>query len=348
MYGIKHQELKWFSSYLDNRKQAVLCHNELSCFVDVTCGVPQGSVLGPFLFLFFTNDISQFTTDGCYLYADDSMIYASGDNILQVQQKLQQCVKNISSLYKVNRLKINIDKTKAMLIGSKSQLKSLNVDDFILSYDDTPLELVENAKYLDMFINCDISWDFHVQRLCQSTYYHISLLRRLHRIFPMNLLLQVYKSYIQPRLDYGITVYGCSTQKNIDLVQRVQNHAARLIMGNFDYINCRGIDLVKRLDLYTICERRDYFLTTLMFKAIHGIGPHYLSDRIDMHFDIHGYNTREAGSMNVYLPAVHKEIYRNSFLYLGGKLWNELSDFVKNFTNIETFKRNYRIYKILT
>ena len=256
------------------------------------------------------------------------MIYASGDNILQVQQKLQQCVKNISSWYKVNRLKINVDKTKVMLIGSKSQLKSLNVNDFIFSYDDTPLELVENAKYLGMFINCDISWDFHVRRLCQSTYYHISLLWRLRLIFPMNPLSQVYKSYIQPRLDYGITLYGCSTQKNIDLVQRVQNHAARLIMGNFDYINCRGIDLVKHLDLYTVRERRDYFLTTLMFKAIHGIASHYLTDHIDMHFDIHGYNTREAGSMNFYFPAVHKEISRNSFLYSAGKLWNELLDFV--------------------
>ena len=60
----------------------------------------------------------------------------------------------------MNCLKINIDKIKVMLIGSKAQLKSLDVDDFILSYDDTPLELVENAKYLGMFINCDISWDF--------------------------------------------------------------------------------------------------------------------------------------------------------------------------------------------
>ena len=117
--------------------------------------------------------------------------------------------------------------------------------------------------------------------------------------------LQVYKGYIQPRLDYGITLYGCSTQKNIDLVQRVQSHATRLMMGNFVYINCRGINLVKRSNLYTIYERRDYFLTTLMFKAIHGIDPHYLSDRIDMDFDIHGYDTREAGSMNVYLPTVH-------------------------------------------
>ena len=72
----------------------------------------------------------------------------------------------------------------------------------------TPLELVENAKYLDMSINSDISWDFPVQRLCQNMYYHLSLSRQLHRIFPKDLLLQVYKSYIQPRLDYGITLQG--------------------------------------------------------------------------------------------------------------------------------------------
>ena len=138
-----------------------------------------------YFYISLINDISQFTTDGCLTNLYDSMIYASGDNVLQVQQKLQQCVKTISSWYKVNRLKINIDKAKVILIGSKSQLKSLNVDDFILSYDEAPLELVENAKYLGMFINCDISWDFHVRCLCQSTYYHISLLRRLRRIFPM-------------------------------------------------------------------------------------------------------------------------------------------------------------------
>ena len=124
----------------------------------------------------------------------------------------------------------------------------------------------------------------------------------------------MYKSHIQLRLDYDITLYGSSTQENIDLVQRVQNHAARLIMGNFDYINSRRIDLVKSLNSYTIRERRDYFLLILMLKAIHGIAPNYLSDRIDMHFDIHGY---EAGSMNVYLPTVNKEMYNNISFILG-------------------------------
>ena len=125
-----------------------------------------------------------------------------------------------------------------------------------------------------------ISWNFHVRRLCHTTYYHISLSRRLRRIFPMNLLLEVYKSYNQPRLDYAITLHGSCTHKNIDLVQRVKNHAARLIMGNFDYINSRGIDLVKSLNLYTVCERRDYFLLTLIFKAIHG--THRTTFRIEL------------------------------------------------------------------
>ena len=210
-----------------------------------------------------------------------------------------------------------------------------------------PLELVENAKYLGMSINSDISWDFHVQRLCQNMYYHLSLLRRLRRMFPKELLLQVYKSYIQPRFDYGITLYGCSTQKNIDLVQRVQNHAARMITGNFDYINCRGIGLVKSLNLYNICDRRDYFLTILMFKAIHGITPTYLSDRIVMNFDVNSYDTR-GSDMDLYLPTLRKEVYRNIFMYIGGKLWNDLPEFVQNSTNIESFKHNYRMYKRIT
>ena len=190
-----------------------------------------------------------------------------------------------------------------------------------------------------MSINSDISWDFHVQRLCQNMYYHLSLLRRLCLIFPKDLLLQVYKSYIQPRFDYGITLYACTTQKNIDLVQRVQNHAARLITGNHDYINCRGIDLMKSLNLYTIRERRDYFLTILMFKAIHGIAPTYLSDRIVMDFDVNGYDAR-GSDMDLYLRTPHKEAYRNTFMYMGGKLWNELPEFVKNSRNIESFERN--------
>ena len=198
------------------------------------------------------------------------------------------------------------------------------------SFSDTPLELVERAKILGMFINSDISWDFHIQNLCKQMHYLLSLLRRLRAIFPENLLLQVYKSYIQPKLDYGLTIYGCTTQENLTLVQRLQNHTARLILGNF-----RGIELVKSLGLYTIAERKDYFPATLMFKSIHGLTPAYLCNQVVMNFDVNGYDTRGTESMNVYLLKFKKDIYKNSFLYKGGQVWNCLPDVVKYYYKLQ-------------
>ena len=247
------------------------------------------------------------------LFADDTIIYTSDDSIHEVQSKLQTCLDNICNWYNRNRLVINIEKSKVMIIGSIWQLKSLVLDDFVINYNDTPLELVERAKYLGMFINSDVSWDFHIQNLCKQMHYLLSLLRRLRAIFPQNLLLQVYKSYIQAKIDYGLTIYGCTAQENLTLVQRLQNHAARLTMSNFDYINFRDIKLMKSLGSHTIEKRRDYFLVTLMFKSIHGLAPAYLCNQVVMNSDVNGYDTRGTDSMNVYLPKLKKDIFKNIF-----------------------------------
>lgn len=175
--------------------------------------------------------------------------------------------------------------------------------------------------------------------------YYTSLLKRLKRIFPIPLLLKMYKSYIQPKLDYGLTVWGCTTEGNMYKIQRIQNHTARIIYGNFDYIHTRGIDLVKSLGLYTMRERRDYFIACLMFKAIHGLTPSYLSNHITMNVDIHGYDTRSSENMNVYRPTIHKEMFRNSFMCKGSDIWNALPNEVKESPNMDSFKRNYNFFK---
>ena len=112
---------------------------------------------------------------------------------------------------------------------------------------------------------------------------------------------------------------------------------------NFDYIHSRGIDLVRSLKLQTIRERRDYFLCVLMFKCIHGLAPHYLSNDVTMHVDIHGYDTRSAENMDLYIPRCAKEIYKRSFLYKGSSLWNKLPPWVKESTSLNDFKHNYRL-----
>ena len=345
MYGITSTELKWFSSYLSGRKQVVKCHQETSEFCDISCGVPQGSVLGPILFLLFINDISNFAVEGCVLnmYADDVIIYTSATSKDELDSRLQVCIDNISNWYSMNKLCINKKKSNVMVIGSKWQLKSLNLDDFTISVDSDKLFLASQAKYLSLWVRNDLSWDDHILELCRKMYYYFHMFRRLRKILPSALLLNIYKTYVQSKIDYGLSIWDCTTEVNLNRVQRIQSLLARIICNNFDYIHSRGIDLVRSLKLQTIRERRDYFLCVLMFKCIHGLAPHYLSNDVTLHVDIHGYDTRSAENMDLYIPRCAKEIYKRSFLYKGSSLWNKLPPWVKEPTSLNDFKHNYRL-----
>ena len=102
----------------------------------------------------------------------------------------------------------------------------------------------------------------------------------------------IYTSIIQPKIDYAISIWGYTTAHNINNVQRLQNRAARILTGNFDYVNTRGIDLVKTLGLMNVTQRRDYFMIIMMFKSIHGLVPDYICDEITMQRDITVRTTR--------------------------------------------------------
>ena len=171
------------------------------------------------------------------------------------------------------------------------------------------------------------------------------MFRRLRKILPSALLLNIYKTYIQSKIDSRLSIWGCTTEVNLNRVQRIQNLLARIICNNFYYIHSHGIDLVRSLKLQTIRERRDYFLCALMFKCIHGLAPHYLSNDVTMHVDIHGYDTRSADYMDLYIhvPRCTKEIYKRSFSYKGSSLWNKLPTCVKESTSLNDFKHNYRL-----
>ena len=346
MYGITGNELDWFSNYLKNRKQMVFFQQDSSDFQEVYNWVPQGSVLGPLLFLLFINDVSNCTTEGCALnmYADDVIIYTSAETSDELQMKLQLCVDNVHQWYNMNRLTVNKNKSAVMVIGSKAQLQSLNLDQFLVNLDSNKIEFVNKAKYLALLVKDDLSWDDHVLQLCKTMNYYVHVLRRLNKIFPKQLLLKIYKSYVQSKLDYGLSIWGCTTEGNLDRVQIIQNFCARIMCKNYDYINTRGIDLVNSLKIQTIWQRRDYFLSVLMFKAIHGLAPHYLCNDVTMIVDVHGYNTRSLENMNLYVPKYTKEICKRSFAYKGSMLWNDLPDEVKESSSLDAFKSNYRFY----
>ena len=156
--------------------------------------VPQDSILGPILFLLFINDISNFTTEGCVLnmYADDVIIYTSANTIEELKSKLQNCVNSITCWYSRNKLAINNSKTRIMVIGSKCQLKSLELDNFFISLNKDKLGLVEKAKYLGLYVKNDLSWDDRILHICKNANYYLHVLRRLRHIFPRQLCCRDY------------------------------------------------------------------------------------------------------------------------------------------------------------
>ena len=216
-----------------------------------------------------------------------------------------------------------------MILGTSARLKLASINDFNVMYQGNPLDLVEKTKYLGLHLSSDLNWDTHIMELCKNLNYYLHLLRRLKRVLPKDLLMTVYKAYFQSKFDYGISVWGCTMQSNIDKIQRMQNRVARIITGCYDFINTRGLDLVDELNLQNITERRNYFLCNLMFKSIHGLAPTYLSDNIVMNADVNEYNTRGAQNRNVYQPRPRIEKYKNSFLYKAGELWNALPPSVR-------------------
>ena len=140
------------------------------------------------------------------------------------------------------------------MIGSKAQLQSLNLDKFSINLDSNKIQFVNKATYLSLLVKDDLSWDDHILQLCKTMNYYVHVLRRLNKIFPKQLLLKIYKSYVHSKLDYGLSLWGYTTEGNLDRVQRIQNFCARIICKNYDYINTRGIDLADSLKIQIVHE----------------------------------------------------------------------------------------------
>ena len=123
-------------------------------------------------------------------------------------------------------------KSNAMVIGSKWQLKSLNLDDFTISVDSDKLFLARQARYLGLCVRNDLSCDDHILVICRKMYYYFHMFRRLRKILPSVLLLKIYKAHVQSKIDYGLSIWGGATEFNLNRVQQIQNLLARIICNN--------------------------------------------------------------------------------------------------------------------
>ena len=204
-YGISQNNLKWFKSYLTDRFQFVTCNNNSSSSKPLSVGVPQGSILGPVLFLIFVNDLPNcFKNSKASLYADDSTLTCTGKTVDELQNNMQVALDSALKLFKENKLIVNLSKTKMMLIGTNYKTKQLS--DISVTVNNIKLIKCDTAKLLGIFIDQNLTWDSHIEYLHSVIAPKIGLIHRLRQFLPLSTLNTIYISIVQPIFDYCLTI----------------------------------------------------------------------------------------------------------------------------------------------
>jgi hypothetical protein len=341
-YGILNKQHNWFKSYLHERSQVVVCHNTLSDTASTSIGVPQGSVLGPILFLLFSNDLPNNVSSGsCNMFADDTILYVNGENAPDVEGKLQSCVNEAQKWFNGNKLLLNAKKSNTMIV--KPYVRKNCQHSCKIYIDQNIKENIDTALYLGLLIDNKLSWTNQINKICKTLGMKIANLKRAKQYGNKEILDLIYHYTIQPVIDYGITIWSDTTSCNLQKIQRLQNYCARIVMNNFDFKNMRGIELVKILKWMSIKERVDYFLCLSMFKCLHDKAPHYMQNEVSLVPNIMTrYNEKRA--YDIYLPPFISNTKERSLYVRGAKVWNKLPCDIKKINNIDTFKREYKKY----
>ena len=239
-YGFNDHASKLFQSYLYKRERIVSCQNKLSGQCQLQIGVPQGSVLGPLFFLIYVNDINRHVHLGsCNLYADDTLIYCTGSDIVELKTNIQICVTDVHEWYESNMLVINTSKSNVMLLSTRQMLSHMTDTDLNVCIGNYELLQCNNIKYIGVDIDNVLSCDMQTDSISKKLVFIVSRLSRLKPVLPSQMLMYIYTSIIQPKIDYAISVWGYTTAHNSNKVQRLQNRAARILTGNLDYVNTR-------------------------------------------------------------------------------------------------------------
>ena len=339
LYRLSPISLKWFQSYLSFRKQAIACDSGLTEFADVHSGVPQGSILGPTLFLLFINDLPLFLNH-CFsdFFADDATFHTHSKNLDIIENHIIDDFDKTKQWSKRNNLPINYKKTTCMAAGTKRRLADSHKLEIRL--DDICIENVSKQKLLGVYIDENLNWSAHIDYLCSNISSKISLLRQLSQYVPQNVQKLFYKGYIMPLIDYGSVIWGSTSSSNLDRLLKLQKRAARIIL-RADF-RTPSVDMFRDLGWQSIENRLKYNKAILTYKALHDQTPEYVSKLLKPVSQTHGLNLRSSENGDLHMPLARTALYSGAFSCSAPKLWNSLPQSVKNCDTLNSFKKSLK------
>ena len=332
-YGIRNSTLKLLSSYLSGRKQYIKSGSIESSILDIIYGVPQGSVLGPLLFILYINDLSESSKFDPVLYADDAALVISANNIKKLRQKINREAKLFFSWLVDNKLTLNYKKTKFMIISNKKYDKAL-FKKFRLNINKCNIKLVTKFKYLGVILDCKLTWRNHIEFLQTKVSHASGILFKTRHLMPLHVSKLIYNTLIDSYLRYGVTTWGTAAAYLTDGLLSTQNRSLRSLL--FPQFTTSSISNHYRY-LKVLCLNDLYTLE--LSKFMHSIYFGYNPTSFDNHIEVsnHRYATRLKQNAHFALSKPRTESGKKSVRYAGVKCWTNLSSDLKEISNRKMF-----------
>lgn len=318
--GIDGNLLNMLKDFLSNRKQRVVLNGVESDWENIYAGVPQGSVLGPLLFLVYINDLTDNISANMKLFADDSSLFIKVRNVEDAQSILMTDLEKITQWANQWKMQFNPDITKqAIEIVFSSKYNKPNHP--LLSFNGIPVARSDSTEHLGMHLDEKLSFKKHISEAIIKAKNGISLLKFLAKYLTRAKLDLAYKMHVRPHLEYGDVIFHERSTDLMNLLENVQKQAALIVAGCWQGTNI--LKLYKELGWESLSERRKFHRLTLYYKILNRKTPQYLLDLV-LHSTPNGTNR-----------------YKNTFFPYCFTQWQDIDINIKLSPSVEKFKHNY-------
>ena len=338
-YGIRGLAYDWLSSYLNNRFQYVSFDGVESSYCRISCGVPQGSILGPLLFLIYINDMANVSDElFTLLFADDTNTFLTGNDVNQMIKIMNSELQKLVTWMQVNKLSLNVSKTHFIIFRSSKMKNPVFTERLTMNNVDLKQEI--KTKFLGVIIDQKLSWGPHIDHIKSKASKGIGIICKTKSLLNVSTLTTLYNSFVYPYLNYATEIWGDTHISYLNILQKLQKKVLRIITKSSWYAHTQP--LFEELNILNLQKIHLYKVGIIMFKVHRNMTPVAFSELFVHNHNIHSHGTRQLHKLHV--PIARTDYMQRIITVKGVRIWNHLYNILPIDRSLPCFKFHLRKY----